>query len=44
MKLLRHFPPLKAAEVIAITVTLIRDLPTGLYDDLVKHPYQLQAS
>ncbi|KAJ7585197.1 bub2 protein [Mycena floridula] len=40
MRLLRTFPPLRAKEVISITVTLVRDLPTELYDALVKHPFE----
>lgn len=40
MRLLRTFPPLKAKEVISITVTLVRDLPSQLYDELVKHPFE----
>lgn len=40
MRLLRTFPPLRAKEVISITVTLVRDLPTQLYDELVKHPFE----
>jgi len=39
MKLLRILPPLEAQPIIGITVTLIRDLPADLYDELVRHPY-----
>jgi len=39
MRLLRTFPPLEASPVIGIAVTLVRDLPTELYDELVRHPY-----
>ncbi|KAH9945905.1 bub2 protein [Epithele typhae] len=39
MRLLRTFPPLEALPVIGIAVTLVRDLPTDLYEELVKHPY-----
>ncbi|EJF66071.1 bub2 protein [Dichomitus squalens] len=39
MRLLRTFPPLEALPVIGIAVTLVRDLPSDLYDELVKHPY-----
>ncbi|KAF9070900.1 bub2 protein [Rhodocollybia butyracea] len=39
MRLLRTFPPLEALPVIGIAVTLVRDLPPELYDELVKHPY-----
>ncbi|KAJ4468321.1 rab domain-containing cell division control protein [Lentinula aciculospora] len=42
MRLLRTFPPLEALPVIGIAVTLVRDLPPELYDELVKHPYLLQ--
>lgn len=38
MKLLRTFPPLEAQPVIAIAVTLVRDLPPDLYKELVRHP------
>lgn len=41
MKLLRNFPPLEALPVIGIAVTLVRDLPQDLYDELVKHPYEV---
>jgi len=40
MKLLRTFPPLEASSVIGIAVTLVRDLPTELYSELVKHPFE----
>lgn len=43
MRLLRTFPPLEALPVIGIAVTLVRDLPAELYDELVKHPYEIQA-
>ncbi|KAM5534067.1 hypothetical protein V8D89_012248 [Ganoderma adspersum] len=39
MRLLRTFPPLEALPVVGIAVTLVRDLPSDLYDELVKHPY-----
>lgn len=41
MRVLRTFPPLQARDVIGITVTLVRDLPTDLYDELVRHPYEV---
>ncbi|KAK0212387.1 TBC-domain-containing protein [Desarmillaria ectypa] len=41
MRLLRTFPPLEAVPVIGIAVTLVRDLPPELYDELVKHPYEI---
>jgi cell cycle arrest protein BUB2 len=44
MKLLRTFPPLEALPVIGIAVTLVRDLPPQLYDELVKHPFEVQQS
>jgi cell cycle arrest protein BUB2 len=44
MKLLRTFPPLEALPVIGIAVTLVRDLPPQLYDELVKHPFEVQPS
>ncbi|EIW82788.1 TBC-domain-containing protein [Coniophora puteana RWD-64-598 SS2] len=43
MKLLRTFPPLDAVPVIGIAVTLVRDLPVELYDELVRHPYELSG-
>ncbi|KAJ7782898.1 rab domain-containing cell division control protein [Mycena metata] len=43
MRLLRTFPPLEALPVIGIAVTLVRDLPPALYDELVKHPYEIQT-
>ncbi|KJA27675.1 hypothetical protein HYPSUDRAFT_130570 [Hypholoma sublateritium FD-334 SS-4] len=42
MRLLRTFPPLEALPVIGIAVTLVRDLPTELYEELVKHPFEVQ--
>ena len=44
MRLLRTFPPLEALPVIGIAVTLVRDLPTDLYDELVRHPYAVRES
>ena len=44
MKLLRTFPQLEALPVIGIAVTLVRDLPPQLYDELVKHPFEVQHS
>jgi cell cycle arrest protein BUB2 len=43
MRLLRTFPDLEAVPVIGITVTLVRDLPAELYDELVKHPFEVQS-
>ncbi|KAI0028373.1 TBC-domain-containing protein [Vararia minispora EC-137] len=43
MRLLRTFPPLEAAPVIGIAVTLVRDLPPDLYEELVRHPYEFKA-
>jgi cell cycle arrest protein BUB2 len=40
MRLLRTFPPLEASPVIGIAVTLVRDLPSELYDELARHPYE----
>ncbi|KZP34237.1 TBC-domain-containing protein [Athelia psychrophila] len=40
MRLLRTFPPLDALQVIGIAVTLVRDIPSELYDELVRHPYE----
>lgn len=41
MRLLRTFPPLEALPVIGIAVTLVRDLPSDLYDELARHPYEV---
>jgi len=43
MRLLRTFPPLEALPVVGIAVTLVRDLPTELYDELVRHPYEYRS-
>ncbi|VDB85196.1 unnamed protein product [Peniophora sp. CBMAI 1063] len=43
MRLLRTFPPLEASPVIGIAVTLVRDLPTELYEELVRHPYEFKS-
>lgn len=43
MRLLRTFPPLEALPVIGIAVTLVRDLPTELYEELVRHPYEIHG-
>lgn len=42
MKLLRTFPPLESQLVIGIAVTLVRDIPADLYDELVRHPYEIR--
>ncbi|KAK2467832.1 hypothetical protein APHAL10511_000127 [Amanita phalloides] len=44
MRLLRTFPRLEALPVIGIAVTLVRDLPAELYDELVRHPYEIRLS
>lgn len=44
MRLLRTFPPLEALPVIGIAVTLVRDLPTDLYEELARHPYAVLDS
>lgn len=42
MRLLRTFPRLEAVPIVGIAVTLVRDLPAELYDELVRHPYEIQ--
>ncbi|KAL5501898.1 CDC16 [Sanghuangporus vaninii] len=42
MKLLRTLPPLEAQPVIGIAVTLVRDIPADLYDELVRHPFEVR--
>ena len=44
MRLLRTFPPLEALPVVGIAVTLVRDLPSDLYDELVRHPFEVADS
>lgn len=41
MKLLRTFPPLNAQEIISIAVTIVRDIPVQLYEELAAHPWAL---
>ena len=43
MRLLRTFPPLEASLVIGIAVTLVRDLPTELYQELVRRLYEFKS-
>ncbi|ETW86337.1 hypothetical protein HETIRDRAFT_311198 [Heterobasidion irregulare TC 32-1] len=43
MRILRTFPPIEALPVIGIAVTLVRDLPPELYDELVRHPYDINV-
>ncbi|KAG8997514.1 hypothetical protein FRB94_007639 [Tulasnella sp. JGI-2019a] len=43
MKLLRTFPPLEAQPIIGIAVALVRDIPEDLYDELVRHPYEIRS-
>lgn len=40
MKLLRIFPPLNASQIIGITIALVKDIPEGLYEELVRHPFE----
>jgi cell cycle arrest protein BUB2 len=42
MRLLRTLPPLDAQAIIPITVTLVRDLPSDVYQELVRHPFKRQ--
>ncbi|EJC98409.1 rab domain-containing cell division control protein [Fomitiporia mediterranea MF3/22] len=42
MKLLRTLPPLEAQSIIGIAVTLVRDIPADLYDELARHPYEVR--
>ena len=39
MRILQKLPPLKAREVLDISVSLIGDLPPKLYDLLARHPW-----
>lgn len=39
MKSLRNLPRLDARKIINVTVTLARDIPEELFEELVKHPY-----
>ncbi len=39
MKLLRNLPRLDARKIINVTVTLARDVPGELFEELVRHPY-----
>ena len=43
MKILRTFPPLDAQAVIGVTVGLVRQIPADLYDELVKHPWEVRG-
>lgn len=43
MRILRTFPSIEALPVIGIAVTLVRDLPPELYDELVRHPYDINV-
>lgn len=43
MKILRTFPPLDAQAVIGMTVRLVRQIPADLYDELVKHPWEVRG-
>lgn len=40
MALLRKFPALDAKQVIMLTNVFIRDLPTELYEKLIRHPFE----
>jgi cell cycle arrest protein BUB2 len=44
MKLLRTFPPLDARNIIGISVTLVRNIPAQLYDELTRHPWDMAGS
>ncbi|KAJ3194388.1 hypothetical protein HK101_002861 [Irineochytrium annulatum] len=39
MKLLRTLPDLDARSIIGIAMRLVPELPEGLYDMLVRHPF-----
>ncbi|SPO20242.1 related to cell cycle arrest protein BUB2 [Ustilago trichophora] len=43
MKLLRNLPPLDARKIINVTVTLARDVPKELFEELVRHPYHPES-
>ncbi|GAA5968282.1 hypothetical protein JCM11641_003795 [Rhodosporidiobolus odoratus] len=40
MKLLRTFPPLKSREIVPLVVRFIGELPSDLYDAIVRHPWE----
>jgi cell cycle arrest protein BUB2 len=37
MKLLRQFPPLNAKTIISVAVSLVRKIPSELFDQVVDH-------
>lgn len=39
MKLLRTFPALQTREIITLTVQFLTELPGGLYEQVVRHPW-----
>lgn len=43
MRLLRTFPPLQASAVIALSVSLVRQLPEHLYDLVARHPWDARV-
>lgn len=42
-KLLRQFPDLHAKSIISLTVTLIKVIPSDLYDALVRHSFESES-
>jgi cell cycle arrest protein BUB2 len=37
MKLLRQFPPLNSKTIISVAVSLVRKIPSELFDQVVDH-------
>eukprot|EP01135_Chromosphaera_perkinsii_P002925 Nk52_evm36s230 gene=Nk52_evmTU36s230 len=42
MKILRTLPPLKASSIISLTVNIVNQIPSDLYNKLVRHPIQIE--
>jgi len=39
MKQLRTFPVLQTRDIITLTVQFMTELPSGLYEQVVRHPW-----